>query len=288
MNKTISLPKCLTGFHLKVIAIVSMLIDHIAYITLPYMLGTSYNAKNGSVVYDGFKQSLLIWMADHETLLWTINDVFHWIGRLAFPIFCFLLVEGFLHTKNRGKYAFRLALFALISEIPYDMAFNNCFLTLKNNNVFFTLLVGLLMIWGISKTKEWLNKLDEDKMKARWKKLIYIGAVVVFAVAAMFLVSFVFDSSYSESGVLTILILYLLRERKSLAVTISVVMLALLNFSVIELFALPVAILVAMYNNERGPSMKYFFYVFYPAHLLILTFLGVWLGNMEIIMEFMK
>ena len=278
------IPKCLTGFHLKVIAIVSMLADHLAYITLSSILSASYTDAGST----GFRHALLSWAAAHEQGLWTLCEGMHWFGRLAFPLFCFLLVEGFLHTRSRGKYALRLGLFALISEIPYDMAFNNCLLTLRNNNVFFTLLVGLLMIWGISKTKEWFDKLGEDKINVRWKKLIYIGAVVVFAVAAMFLVSFVFDSSYSESGVLTILILYLLRERKSLAVTISVVVLAVLNFSVIELFALPVALLVGMYNNERGPSMKYFFYAFYPAHLLILTFLGVCLGNMEILMEFMK
>lgn len=288
MNKTISLPKCFTGFHLKVIAIVSMLIDHVAYITLPYMLGASYGVKDGTVVYDGFKQPLLLWMAENEKVLWTINDVLHWIGRLAFPLFCFLLVEGFLHTRSKGKYAFRLALFALLSEIPYDIAFSSSLLNLRDNNVFFTLLVGLLMIWAISEVEKRIDKASGDKLKSGWKKLVYIGTVVLFASVAAFLVNFVFDSSYGASGVLTILVLYLLRNRPSAAVFISVFILAALNFSFIELFALPVVLLVAMYNYQRGPAIKYFFYVFYPAHLLVLSFLAVWLGNMTILMEFMK
>ena len=98
--------KGLNSFQLKCIAIVTMLIDHIGAIIFPTQMG------------------------------------FRIIGRFSFPIFCFLLVEGFHHTKDVKKYMIRLGIFALISEIPYDLAFRNVFLEFERQNVFFTLLLG--------------------------------------------------------------------------------------------------------------------------------------------------
>lgn len=100
------------------------------------------------------------------------------IGRLAFPIFCFLLIEGFIHTRNRWKYAVRLAIFALISEIPFDLAFYGSFYT-KHQNVFLTLLIGLLVMQGF-----WLIK-----EKARNKKWLPIMAVAG-AIAAGFVITY--------------------------------------------------------------------------------------------------
>ena len=122
MNKTLQIPKCLTSYHLKVIAIISMLIDHFAYIPFASIIGEAHSVAEGNATYGGMKQALLLWAARHESTLWTISDMMHWIGRLAFPLFCFLIVQGFMHTKSKGQYALRLALFALISEVPYDMA----------------------------------------------------------------------------------------------------------------------------------------------------------------------
>lgn len=265
--------KCLTGFHLKVIAIVSMLIDHVSYITLMSIVGHSTAVGEGSVVYSGFKQNLLLWAAAHEAALWNLAEVMRWIGRLAFPLFCFLLVEGFLHTRNRGKYALRLGLFALISEIPFDLAFSGCVLSLKNNNVFFTLLAGFLMMWGMEEFK---------KRTPEGRKWLFAVAVVVCAAVACVLAEMVFDSSYGAAGVLTILALYLLRRNPAFAMCVGTLLLAVLNFSYTQLFALPAAALVALYNGRRGPGLKYFFYGFYPVHLLACTLLAVWLGNLHI------
>lgn len=279
MKKTLHLPKCLTSYHLKVIAIISMLIDHFAYIPFASVLSASYSVVDGTSTYTGLKQELLLWAAEHESILWTISDIMHWIGRLAFPLFCFLLVQGFIHTRSKAKYAFRLAIFALISEVPYDMAFSGCILSLRNNNVFFTLLTGLLMIWGISEVKQWIDNCSSFKNKESVKKILGIGVVLVFAVVASFLVTFVFDSSYGASGVITVLIIYLMQRHPALALVLSTFVLVVLNFSFVQLFALPSALLVAMYNQKRGKPIKYFFYVFYPAHLLVFALLAMWLGN---------
>lgn len=187
-----------------------MLTDHFAYIPLASVISESYSVKDGTAVYDGFKQNLLLWVANHQDVLWSISDVFHWIGRIAFPLFCFLLVQGFSYTKSKRKYALRLGIFALISEVPYDMAFNNCILSLRNNNVFFTLLVGLIMISLIEKVKSAL-----DKKQITYKpsgKVLYLSAISVIAVGALFSVVKILDSSYGASGIIAILIIYLLQK----------------------------------------------------------------------------
>ena len=110
----------ISGYWLKVIAVVSMLIDHTSAVILEQIPGL-----------------------ENPAFLMRI------IGRAAFPIYCFLLVEGFYHTRSRAKYAGRLFLFALISEVPFDLAFSRRMWDFSSNNVFFTLLFGLLVIWGV-------------------------------------------------------------------------------------------------------------------------------------------
>lgn len=90
--------------------------------------------------------------------LYQTDMVLRGIGRVAFPIFCFLLVEGFLHTKNVWKYAGRLALFALVSEIPFDLAFQGEWLFMGYQNIFFTLLVGLLVMIAFQTAEEKLRQ----------------------------------------------------------------------------------------------------------------------------------
>ena len=114
--------KGFSGSELKMIAIATMLIDHIAATVIIRVLK-----------FGGYNDSL-----------YQLYRVMRNIGRIAFPIFCFLLVEGFMHTRDREKYALRLGCFAAISEIPFDLAFNGKILEVGYQNVFFTLLLGLL------------------------------------------------------------------------------------------------------------------------------------------------
>ena len=114
----------ISGYWLKLIAVISMLIDHTSAVILEQIPGLEAPAFFMRI-----------------------------IGRLAFPIYCFLLVEGFYHTRSRAKYAGRLFLFALISEVPFDLAFSRRMWDFSSNNVFFTLLFGLLVIWGVERGK---------------------------------------------------------------------------------------------------------------------------------------
>ena len=126
MRKTLKVG--LTGNTLKLIAIFTMLIDHIG----------------AAVIEAGILSSNDMAILETERgMQWYLADiVLRLIGRLAFPIFCFLLVEGFTHTGNEAKYARNLLLFALISEIPFDLAFFGRLFFPGAQNVYFTLFLG--------------------------------------------------------------------------------------------------------------------------------------------------
>lgn len=212
MNQRWSI-QCLDSFQLKCIAIVSMALDH-----------------TGAVLYPS-----QIWL--------------RCLGRIAFPIFCFLIVEGFFHTHDVRRYMGRLGVFALISEIPYDLAFRGVPLKYAHQNVFFTLLIGIGMMVLLERNREWPVK-------------------AVILLLAMWLAVLI-RSDYNFRGVLLIFVFYIFHESRWLAVTAG----GFWNFlyqGVIQKYGVLSVLPLALYNGERGRKMKYFFYIFYPAHLLLL------------------
>lgn len=237
-----------TGTSLKMIAIVTMLIDHIGAV----LLEGGLLPQISSSVFGGNDFNFL--PADYQFWV-TIDGILRFTGRLAFPIFCFLLVEGFLHTKNAAHYALRLGLFALLSEVPFDFAVYGNFWDTTLQNVFFTLLLGLLALMGI----KWLENLSRQKHKA-WI-LLALPLVIVCMVTAEFL-----RTDYASFGVLLIVVLYLLRDSRPRQCLFGAV-------STLWELTAPLAFLpIYFYNGERGRlKHKYFFYWFYPAHLLILA-----------------
>ena len=221
----------ISGSTLKIIAILSMLIDHIGAAVLERGLLASAWVKNDAALFDKIR---------------AVDRVLRLIGRPAFPIFCFLLVEGFLHTKDSKKYALRLLVFAFISEIPFDWAVRGNAVDFRAQNVFFTLLIGLLVMMAASYFSKniWLQ-----------------GLIFALGLGA----GYVLKTDYGYKGVFLIELLYFLRyDRKMQCIA------GALAFSW-ETIA-PIAFLpILAYNGKRGLSMKYFFYLFYPAHLLILA-----------------
>lgn len=283
--------KNVTGSTLKIIAIVTMLIDHTAAVLL------------------------------HN------NMIMRAIGRIAFPIFIFLLIEGAIHTKSKLKYALRLSLFALLSEIPFDLAFNGGAFYFGYQNVFFTLAIGMFMIIGF-------DLVEQNKIPALIKKIlfalglfapaatilflygnvflnmkknfdltrnlslnfIYISMfVIIFLLTILYLfltksklgkealfsssidllflslgvlVAMLLKTDYSAMGILAIATMYLLRNRKTESFLFGCLILIL--FQPFELPALIGLIPVSKYNGERGLKLKYIFYIFYPAHLLLI------------------
>lgn len=173
------------------------------------------------------------------------------IGRLAFPIFAFLLVEGYLHTKDKRKYGRNLLIFAFISEIPWDLVHKNSFLFL-HQNVMFTLFLGFLGIYFL-----------ETYNRNRYKLSICL--------VGLLLLTYLLHADYGIAGLGFILLLYVMRNNKLLMTVIGAGYLP--NNTYAALAFIP----INLYNGKRGfikgKILKYVFYLFYPVHLLILWYI---------------
>ena len=218
----------MTGTALKLIAVISMLIDH-----------------TGDVLFPG-----TMWL--------------RYIGRLAFPIYCFLLVEGFFHTKDLRRYMFRLLLFGLISEIPFDLAFYETLFTPDHQNVFWTLLFGLMAI-------SLMNMVRFDNIYLRTAAQMLIA--IPFGAAAQLI-----HSDYRWIGVGLIASMYLFHGFEILKIGTGAVLLLPVFTNSIEYFGLLSYLPMHYYNGRLGIKrglpetiLKWCFYAFYPAHLLILA-----------------
>ncbi len=222
-------------FALKLIAIIVMLIDHIGAMFIPRYTDTYL--------------------------------VFRSVGRLAFPIFVFLIVEGFHHTRNVKKYLIRLGIFAMVSEIPFDLAFYGKIIEFTHQNVFFTLFLGLLLISLLGMIQV---KLETQFILAN---LCCTVLVLAFCIIAVFL-----RTDYDYSGILIMTAFFLFRGNR-IATLISLFIITVLMYS--DSIHYPIAwifiacttlsmLLISLYNGQKGKNVKYLFYVFYPAHLLIL------------------
>jgi len=230
--------KGLTGSDLKWIAIITMLIDHTAVALI----------ENGIFVSESFRLSAQQW-----NIWYRIYWIMRLIGRLGFPIFCFLLVEGFCYTHDVKKYMLRLGIFALISEIPFDFACFRSIFYSSYQNVYFTLLIGMITLCGI-------KRFEGGTIKNR---LLRIGCL--FAGMA---VAYLLMTDYSFFGVVLIVIFYVFRGKEKVRDLFAG--LVLLCNSLVEVTGLLVFIPMHFYNGKRGKQSKYFFYAFYPVHLLIL------------------
>ena len=203
--------KGLSGSALKVIALVSMTLDHIAY-----------HLMDHGIAYDAMRT----------------------MGRMAFPIFAFLLVEGYVHTRSVRKYALNLFVFALVSDIPWWLLNRD-----NTHNVFFTLLLGLVAMEG-------MNKIGNKPL--HWCVLM----AVVCGIATYLHVD------YEYSGILLICAFYMFRTYNVMKCLLAT--LFMYPYGVAGLWLGLVVLLC--YNGQRGfingQYAKYIFYTYYPLHLL--------------------
>lgn len=222
----------------------------------------------------------LLMLCDH---LWATivpgNEWMTWLGRLAFPIFAFQIAEGLLHTSNFRRYAGRLLLFGILSEIPFDLVYGSTIFYPFHQNVMFTLLLGLLAS----------KALDNAKQEHTAKALlcgIFLSALCCLAAVVTF-------PDYGALGVATVIMFYLCRDFR-FAWALQLVFMVVFNLILftgeyipvtiggltIELqtqgFAVFALIPIWLYNGKKGVSNKalqYAFYAFYPVHLLVLYLL---------------
>lgn len=226
----------ISGSTVKLVGIITMFIDHFAAAVLARVL-----------LSGGWTDQL-----------YDIYQILRMVGRLGFPIFCFLLVEGFQKTRSRTKYALRLGMFALISEVPFDLAFSAEILEFDYQNVYFTLFLGLLALCTY-------DFLSTHKLPTVVRWLLCTAALGWFMWLAELL-----NTDYGGMGVLTITVIYILRRSNALAMAGGCAVLTLMALN--ELPAFFAIFPAAAYNGKRGLKLKYLFYAFYPVHLL-----GLWL-----------
>ena len=249
----------MTALHLKIIALASMLMDHTAVV---------------------FAQQVPPW--------------FRVVGRLAFPIFAYLVAEGFRHTRNPNKYLIRLAVFALLSQpffgwallgaaTPWQVSF------IRGTNIFYTLLLGGLAIGSFQRIKAYCTAQGDNEL-------------LVSAIACVPLLFYMWlgewlGADFGAVGVAFVFTMYVLKHKKArlaamagLCLLLHRQLLRYLHFVYINpgqgtgMFYQPVpmvmywmipvtlltVVLAAYYNGRRGPSMKWLFYAAYPGHLAIL------------------
>ena len=236
----------LSGNQLKLVAAVSMLADHIGY----RIIG------NGILIP--------MWEQGQESAFWlNLYYALRIIGRISFPIFCFLLVEGYFHTRSKGKYGLRLGLFGLLSEIPFDYMSTGKVLDWETQNVMFTLLLGFLMLGALEKIRQRFHAAE----------LLQMGVIVLFAGFSALL-----KSDYSYGGTMLIALLYWFRQDRVLQCGIGLAWMALFLRTPMYVSGLALGFgAVYCYNGSRGiwkgRKIQYFFYLFYPLHMLAVALL---------------
>ena len=205
---------------LKITALLTMLIDHI---------GCVFLMERGDVIYKAFRA----------------------VGRISFPIICFMLVEGFIHTHSRKKYMINLLIFSIISEIPYDLAFGHKLIDVSEQNEMWTLLLGVIMMCFIEKF--------EYSFTAKMTVVLIAGFVAVLL-----------KTDYSIWGILSIAIFYMQRyDRKNALLLTCFLMFAQGKMQSFGVLAIP--FIMAYDGTKNDVKMpKYFFYAFYPVHILAL------------------
>lgn len=244
-----------SSWNLKWIALLTMFIDHFGACVWSYQVTTGL-------------------MRFEDPAFYIPYYILRGIGRLAFPLFIFLLAEGFYYTKSRKKYLFRLTLFAFLSEIPFDLAL---FLTnsrikageitnFAHQNVYFTLVLGFVSMLLIDEIEK---KIQNKGMES----LCILGAVALPAGLAQLI-----HTDYGAVGVTAIAVAWLLREKRGSLLEMTGTVFILIFSSTLEAIALLDLPLIAAYHGKEGKKgNRWFFYAFYPLHLLALFALRMFL-----------
>lgn len=221
--------------------------------------------------------ALLAMTADHIAVICRPVPGFRAFGNLAFPLFAFLLVEGFFHTRDRRRYGRRLLLAAAVSEIPYDLAFSGRWMDTQHQNVCLTFFLALVAM-----------ELLERYGNGIWEKLVLTAVFCTLTEAAgadggawgMGLVLAFYFCVIGNSG--TNVPKHILFHEKTAGVFMKMIAAVLIGAFAWQdpLWVLALtAVCFMLYDGSRGRSrFRSFFYVYYPAHLLALYFVGKWLG----------
>ena len=235
-----------------------MVLDHVSRIVL----------TNGIMTHASYSQ-----ISDEQwAILSQASDVLHVLGRIAFPLFCFLIVEGFLHTHDIKKYLRNMLVFAIITEPIYDFVQTGQLFDLRQQNVMCELLLSLVLF-------DYSGK-DTKSLQNRKRYIAETALIVLTALAAEYT-----KLDGGVYGILLVAAFYLFHDSKAKMFFAAVCAVLLsschivgggFEFATANVFNPDVAaavvslLLINLYNGKRGLKLKYFFYIFYPAHLALL------------------
>lgn len=229
--------------------------------------------------------AMLLMLCDHLwAMLFPAAEWLTCLGRIAFPIFAFMIVEGYSHTHDLQRYLRRMLIGALLAEIPFDLMYASSIFYPYHQNVLWTFFLSLLLIAGI------------EKCKARFRPLLAILSSVGLAILG-FILGYMLMLDYYGTGVLMVLTFYFFRERTWKNRLLQLLCLYILNVKIlggyyydvslfgfqIELvqqsFALLALIPIWMYQGRQGfhsKAFQYLCYAFYPVHMLLLFWVRQW------------
>ena len=231
----------LTSFHLHIMAMAFMLCDH-------------------------------IWATVVSGNDWMTN-----IGRIAFPIFAFMIAEGFFYTKDVKKYAKKMFVFALISEVPFNLVVGSRIFYPIHQNVLWTFLIGIGLMW-----------INENAKGEKLPKRFLVAVITVIMGYILGIISF---CDYYSAGVLTVLVFYFFRGRKWWNFVLQALCLWYINTEILSgfyyewnIFGMEIEVLrqsfamfalvpIWLYKGKQGfynKGIKALYYWFYPAHLFVL------------------
>ena len=230
--------------------------------------------------------AMVFMLCDH---LWgTIvpgNDWLTCIGRISFPIFAFMIVEGYFHTRNLKKYAGRLLLFALLSEIPFDLVMGGRLFYPIHQNVLWSFLISLGFIHWNEKAKA---------TQKIWRRIL----VGIVSILLSYIIGLLTMVDFYHAGILTVLVFYFFRQGKWWSYIGQFICLWYINTELLggfgyevelfgniyfftrQSFALLALIPIWLYRGRQGyhnKVLQYVYYAFYPVHLLVLGTLNYWL-----------
>ncbi len=248
MGETLKAGRGLSSKTIKWIAMITMAVDHTAVAIVETMIYSGTGA---------FGEKLYL-----------LYEIMRDVGRLAFPLFIWLLAEGFFRTHSRAKYLLGMAVFSVISEIPFDLAlmispdrfsvmFDN-----SHQNIYFTLTIGLLCMIISERI---LGKFE--KPNPAFQALVAVLAAVCGGALAELL-----NTDYGAVGVAAIMAAYMMRRNGLKDLELPAAVGVLLFSSLTEGYAVADCFVVRASNGSRGNIRhKWLYYVFYPAHLAVLA-----------------
>lgn len=261
---------------LKIFAAMTMLIDHAA-LTLVYAKLAKFPEYLNIVFSASATQEQIDAIPIDYLNIYSTYAIMRLVGRIAFPIFAFLIFEGFMHTSDYKRYLIRVGLCALIAEIPFNLIVSNTApiygltdVTVsvfypQHQNTVFTLFLALLMLYGMKRFESSEITLNPKAAFKQWFGQLL--CVVVACILSVFL-----RTDYSYIGILFIAVLYFFRTNKKLQILFGCIIFLSTNIASLLAF-----VPIAMYNGHiiRSRKFKYFFYIFYPAHLLVLYLISL-------------